>query len=116
MQNEKNHGLADYPIFVNNFEAIKKALVFNSDIILNQIEMELSSWQESISSFQKQHKIDVEYLNKEVTAQAWRRVKDNHRLLQLKKSLRKLEPFGGTIKTLHDFEWPVNHDLLGLCD
>ena len=39
MQNEKNHGLADYPIFVNNFEAIKKALVFNEDTILNQIPL-----------------------------------------------------------------------------
>lgn len=115
IENEHNYGLS-VPIFAHNFDVFKTALVFNSDIILNQIEIELGRWQETINSLQHQHKTDVEYLNKEVTSQAWRRVKDNHRLLQLKKSMRKLEPFGGSIKTLHDFEWPANHDLPGLCD
>ena len=68
---------------------------FDTYSVTDQIETELTLWQAKIDDLHRQHNVDLELLQKEVTARAWRKVTIAHKLIQVKSSLRKLEPFGG---------------------
>jgi hypothetical protein len=83
--------------------------------VLEILETELNYWQNTINGLHAKHNTDLENLQKEVTVQAWRKIKDNHKALQISSSLRKLEPFGGkNCKDAVDFEWPTADDIAGL--
>jgi hypothetical protein len=110
-------GPSDERIFGDDrLSNITSHLAYNAAKILADIDYEIAHWQQKLLALHQSHNQDLMFVNKDITAQAWRQTKDQHNLIQICNSMRKLEVFGAKSKGEVDFEWPKMEDLQGIVD